>query len=113
MPKKVDKSADSVWRWMFTILMIAMPCIGFLYTLIGAISSTNESRRNFYRAHLAWLAIIVGLYASLFVVGAAPDIRKLYRQYQHELALEKLKSSEKDSGETETKKGTIKSKDSE
>ena len=111
MPKKAEKSADSVWRWMFTILMIAIPCFGFLYTFIGAFYSTNESRRNFYRAHLAWLAIVVGLYASLFVVGAVPDIRKLYRQYQHEKALEMQKSISEDSGATESHKVSKKIKE--
>ena len=98
---------------MFTILMVGIPCIGFIYMIVGAFWSQNESRRNFYRAHLAYLAIIVSVYATLFVVGEAPDIRKLYRRLQHEQALENQRSSSKDSAKTKDVNGSKNSSDSE
>ncbi len=86
MPKRGDKSPVSFGRWFLTIFMIAIPCIGFLYMVFGAIVSASESRRNFYRAHLAWLAIIVGFYLTLFGIGIAPDVRNLYDRYMHDRA---------------------------
>jgi len=78
---------------MLTIFMIAIPCIGFFYIVLGAIFSQNTTRRNFYRAHLAWMAIVLAIYLTFFAIGYAPDIRKIYRQYQHDQALEKNKVS--------------------
>ena len=74
---------------MLTIFMMAIPCIGIFYLIFGAIFSSNDSRRNFYRAHLAWFAVVLVVYLSLFGIGLAPDLRKLYDQYRHDHSPEK------------------------
>jgi hypothetical protein len=84
MPKKLEKSPVSFWSWFLTIFMIALPCVGFIYVVVGAFLSPNESRRNFYRAHLAWMLVAVLLYLSLFAAGMAPSAIKLIDQYRHE-----------------------------
>jgi hypothetical protein len=84
MAKKTEKTPVSFWGWFLTLFMIAIPCVGFFYMVCGAIFATNESRRNFYRAHLAWFAVIVCIYLALFAIGSAPDIRKLYDHYQRD-----------------------------
>ncbi len=112
MPKKLDKSSVSFGSWFLTIFMAAIPCLGVLYIAFGALFSTNESRRNFYRAHLAWWGIIIVLYGAFFMVGFAPDIRKLYDQYKHGQPLSLSRSSEPDSHPAEKKK-TKKPEDSE
>ena len=98
---------------MFTILMIGMPCIGFLYTFFGAFNTSNESRRNYYRAHLAWLCFAACLYASLFAVGMAPTPYKIYKRYLHEMNLAKRQGESEDSIPKMNKKMESKQNDAE
>ena len=63
---------------------MSIPCIGGIYILWGAFAGDNESRKNYFRAHIAWFVLIMGLYITLFTIGLAPDIRKIYDQYQRE-----------------------------
>jgi len=98
---------------MLTIFMIAIPCIGFIYTIFGAIYAKNESRRNFYRAHLAWLAVVLVLYIPLVAIGTAPDIRKLYDQYRHELIVRKNQLTQGEASPSEKKRPPKKQEDSE
>jgi hypothetical protein len=112
MPKKADKSSVTVWNWFLTILVMSIPCIGFIYVICGAFFANNESRKNFFRAHLAWLGVIIAIYASLFAVGFAPDLKKFYDQYRHELAAKTGHSAEQDSTPGTHKKSAKKPADS-
>ena len=84
MAKKLDRSTVSFGSWFLTVFLVAIPCVGFITILLGAFFSNNESRRNFYRAHLAWIGLVVVLYGSLFLIGIAPDVRQMLRDYQKE-----------------------------
>ena len=87
MPKKLEKSPVTFWSWFLTIFMIALPCVGFIYVVIGAFLSPNESRRNFYRAHLAWILVVILLYVALLGAGMAPSVLKIVKEYQQEHSL--------------------------
>ena len=93
MPKRVDKSTVSFGSWFLTIFVLAIPCFGIVYMVFGAISSTNESRRNFYRAHLAWIGIIAACYLAFIAAVGAPDIHKLYDRYLNDQGLTKAHAS--------------------
>lgn len=82
MPKKTDRSPVTFWNWFFTVLLMGIPCLGFFYMLAGAFAASNESKRNFFRAQLAWLLLILVFYSSLALVGTVPGYRQLLQSYR-------------------------------
>ena len=67
-----SESADSVGSWMLTILLVVgIPVFGFIYLLILAFGSGHSaSKRNWARATLIWMVIIIVLSIALvFVLG--------------------------------------------
>lgn len=63
-----DNPADSVGSWMITILVTAIPVVGFIYLVVVAFGATSSpSRRNWARATFAWyiigavVAVVLGL----------------------------------------------------
>lgn len=65
--------AMSVKDWMITILIAAIPLIGFIMLFVwGFGSDTNVNKANWAKATLIWMAIFVGLYILIAVIfGAA------------------------------------------
>jgi len=52
---------------MFMMFVMMIPGVGQLMVLVWAVTGDNESRRNFFRALLAWIVIVtvvVGLITS-------------------------------------------------
>jgi hypothetical protein len=43
---------------------------------VWAFTGDNESRKNYYRAILAWCAVFVALFVILALVGQLPHIQK-------------------------------------
>ena len=66
-----SESADSVGSWMLRILLVRIPVFGFIYMLILAFGSGHSaSKRNWARATLIWMVIIIVLSIALvFVLG--------------------------------------------
>lgn len=60
-------------EWFVTILILGLPLIGIVMHFVWAFSDGNLGRRNFCRATLLWLAIVLGLAAvvgiGILVVG--------------------------------------------
>lgn len=59
----------------------AIPCIGFIMTLIWAFSGTNEQRKNYFKAHLVWLCIAITLWVALLSLGWLPTIKQQLKTY--------------------------------
>lgn len=68
-----NASVMSVKDWMITILIAAIPIVGFVMLFVwGFGSGTNINKQNWAKATLIWIAIIIALYIILFMVyGAA------------------------------------------
>ena len=66
-----SESADSVGSWMLRILLVRIPVFGFIYMLILAFGSGHSaSKRNWAKATLIWMVIIIVLSIALvFVLG--------------------------------------------
>jgi hypothetical protein len=59
-------SADSVGSWMATILVSAIPLVGFVYVLVVAFGgSSSESKKNWARATVIWM--LIGLAVSVIL----------------------------------------------
>jgi len=67
------KSVVSVKDWVITLIITAIPIVGFIMLFVwGFGSGTNENKANFAKAALIMYAIMIGLYLLFFMVfGAA------------------------------------------
>ena len=71
-----NKNYVSVWFWMFALFIMALPCIGVVMIIVWAFVGDNESRKNYFRALIAWFLIFVALWAGIMLLGFWPDIQK-------------------------------------
>ena len=58
----------STGEWFLTLFILALPVVGLVMYFVWAFSGGNQSRRNFCRATLLWLAILFGL-ACVVLIG--------------------------------------------
>lgn len=68
-----SKSVLSIQDWVITLIITALPIIGFIMLFVwGFGSGTNENKANFAKAALIMYAIMIGIYILFMVVfGAA------------------------------------------
>jgi hypothetical protein len=78
-----NKHYVSVWFWFFALFVTALPCIGFVMIIVWAFVGDNESRKNYFRALIAWAAIFTALYAALIMLGFWPEIQKQIQVWLH------------------------------
>jgi hypothetical protein len=87
MSDQDDKNYVSVGSWMGMLFVTAVPVIGWIMMLVWAFSGENESRKNYYRAILSWLFILVALCVALGLVigwlGGAPALQKFIQDHQN------------------------------
>jgi len=87
MSDKNDSNYVSVGSWMRMMFIIAIPIIGWIMILVWAFSGQNESRKNYYRAILAWILVFVALIVGLILVGGLhgnwPAIQKQIHDWTH------------------------------
>jgi uncharacterized membrane protein YqjE len=76
MEQEHDKNYVSLGFWMLAMLVMALPCIGWVMIIVWAFAGENESRKNYFRAILAWCGIFIVLIGLLAVVGQLPAIQK-------------------------------------
>lgn len=76
MAKGKSNDSVSVWFWMFALFVTSLPCVGLVMTIVWALVGENESRKNFFRAILAWMAIGMVLWIGLVTLGFWPEIQK-------------------------------------
>lgn len=72
MAKGSDRNHVSFWFWLFALFVTAIPCIGFIMVIVWAFVGDNESRKNYFRAVLAWLLIIALISVFLAALGFWP-----------------------------------------
>lgn len=87
MSNERDSNYISVGAWMWMMFVTAIPVIGWLMVLVWAFTGQNESRKNYYRAILAWIlvfvALIVGLILIAGLLGNLPAIQKHIQDWTH------------------------------
>ena len=70
-----NKEVMTLGQWLITTLIMAIPCVGFIMTLVWAFGNGNENRKNFCRASLIWMVVgivlLVIFYGSIFAMIAA------------------------------------------
>lgn len=71
-----DKNYTSFWFWMLALFVMAVPCVGVIMIVIWAFVGENESRKNFFRAVIAWALIGVVFWMGMMLLGFGPEILK-------------------------------------
>jgi len=54
---------------MGLLFLTAIPVLGLVFVLVFAFAGENESRKNLFRALIAWFSICVGLAVVLFLLA--------------------------------------------
>jgi len=78
-----DSNYISVWSWMWMMFVTALPCIGLVMVFVWAFTGNNESRKNYFRAILAWLGVGVALVVVLALIGQLPQLQKHLEDLLH------------------------------
>lgn len=76
MSNDSDSNYISVGNWMWMMFVTALPCIGLIMIFVWAFTGENESRKNYFRAMLAWFAVFVGLMVMLALIGQLPALKQ-------------------------------------
>jgi hypothetical protein len=73
----------SVKSWMWMMLVPFIPVFGQVMVLIWAFTGENESRRNFFRAVIAWLMIVATTAVVVVVLQHNPIILQHIQALTH------------------------------
>lgn len=79
-----NKNYVSFWFWMVALFITALPCIGFIMVIVWALVGDNESRKNYFRAVVAWALILTGLWVGIMAFGFWPEIQKQIQTWIHQ-----------------------------
>lgn len=83
MSDEQDRNYISVSQWMLWLLLAAIPCVGIIVVIVMAFAGENESRKNYFRALIAWFFIILALFFVIAVLGGG--MAAIQEQIQREL----------------------------
>jgi hypothetical protein len=86
MSNNEDSNYVSVGSWMWMMFVTAIPVLGLIMVFVWAFTGENESRKNYYRAILSWLLVLVVLFVGLFVmiglVGGGPALQRYLQDHR-------------------------------
>lgn len=71
-----SSNTDSVWFWMFALFVTTLPCIGVIMVVYWAFAGDNETRKNYFRAIIAWAVILTLIWVGVVALGLWPEIVK-------------------------------------
>lgn len=75
----MDTSPMSMGDWLLTLLAAMIPCAGIVLYFVWAFSSTgNINRRNFCRAQLVIMGVVMVLYLIIAVVFGMTYLTSMY-----------------------------------
>lgn len=80
-----NKDYVSFWFWMFALFVTALPCVGFIMAIVWAFAGDNESRKNYFRAIIAWCLILTAIWLGIMAVGLWPVILEKILTWWHQM----------------------------
>ena len=81
-----NKHVVSFWFWMFALFVIALPCVGVIMIVVWAFVGENESRKNYFRALIAWFLILTVFWVVIMLLGFWPEILKHVQPWLQKLS---------------------------
>ena len=64
----------SVGFWVFALIVMAIPLVNIVMMFVWAFAGENQSRKNYFRATLILLALMIALVVVLAAVGMLPAL---------------------------------------
>jgi len=64
---------------MFALLIAWLPLINLICVLILAFTGTNETKKNFYKAILWWVLLLILIHVSIILFLGWPQILEFIR----------------------------------
>ena len=61
---------------MFALFVAALPCIGWIMIIVWACVGENQTRKNYFRALIAWFVIMMVVWFTFMTLGFWPLIQK-------------------------------------
>jgi len=84
-----DKNYISFWFWLFAFFVMALPCIGLVMIIVWAFVGENQSRKNYFRAAIAWFLILTLIAFVFSTMGFWPliiqHLQMWYQQMVHQI----------------------------
>lgn len=81
-PQQPLEAPMTVGDWMLTILLTLIPCVNIIMLFVWAFGgSAQQSKSNWAKAQLIWVAISIGLTILLYVVIGASVFSMLRHAY--------------------------------
>jgi hypothetical protein len=74
MAKGKNKDYVSFWFWMFALFIAALPCVGWIMIIVWACVGENQTRKNYFRALIAWFVIMMTIWLAFMTLGFGPLI---------------------------------------
>jgi hypothetical protein len=71
----------SVGQWML-LLVPAIPVVGWIVTIILAFTGSNQTRKNYFRAMIAWFLLIVIAVIALGFAVSFPTLLQDVKNWQ-------------------------------
>jgi len=76
MAKGKNKDYVSFWFWMFALFVAALPCVGWIMIIVWACVGENQTRKNYFRALIAWFVIMMAVWFVFMTLGFWPLIQQ-------------------------------------
>ena len=80
MAKGRDKTSVSIWFWLLSMVVMAIPLVNIIMTLVWAFTGTNDSRKNYFKALIIMFCVMMGLMICLFTLGMSPLLLEKIRE---------------------------------
>lgn len=78
-----DSNYISVGQWMLLVLIPGIPIIGWILVIILAFTGNNQTRKNYFRAFIAWILLIIMIIVALALVfGGIPALLQHIKDWQ-------------------------------
>jgi hypothetical protein len=61
----------TVKEWMLMMLIMIIPIVNIIMMFVWAFGEGNPTKQNYFKASLLWAAIILGIYAIIFIIVIA------------------------------------------
>ncbi len=74
MAKGRDKNFVSIWFWLLSMLVLAIPLLNIIMTLVWAFTGDNEAQKNYFKALIVVFCLIVGFTVFLMSLGFLPAL---------------------------------------
>lgn len=80
-----DDNYVSTGKWMLLMLVPGIPVIGWIMVIVLAFMGNNQTRKNYFRALIAWILLLIAAIAVFGVVLAhSPALLQQFKTWANQ-----------------------------